>query len=190
MLVLILVQHLAIYCFLSATFSSFTFVLLVRFIYLFIFCFIFCWFCFQLFLLWNPSAVVTARRTTSCICWTGGFCLFCLLQWRNAWPPCRWGPRWWSSVAAPRVWSGSSSWTSTSPASAGGLRAKTRRPKVSSHRSFMKEPNGSHSHRKCWFCWTGSVVPPGLEQVFISHLQVTEWSSHFLLKITFTISYS
>lgn len=62
-------------------------------------------------------------------------CLFCFvfscLQWRNAWAPCRWGPRCWSSVAAPRDSCGSSIWTNTSPASAGGRHARMKRPRVS-----------------------------------------------------------
>ena len=57
--------------------------------------------------------------------------LFSRLQWRNVWAPCRWGPRWWSSAAAPRDWCGSSIWTNTSPASAGGPRARMKRPRVS-----------------------------------------------------------
>lgn len=62
-------------------------------------------------------------------------CLFCFvfscLQWRNAWAPCRWGPRCWSSAAAPRDSCGSSIWTNTSPASAGGRHARMKRPRVS-----------------------------------------------------------
>ena len=54
-----------------------------------------------------------------------------LLQWRNVWAQCRWGPRWWSSAVVPRVWCGSSIWMNTSPASAGGHRARMKRPRVS-----------------------------------------------------------
>lgn len=57
--------------------------------------------------------------------------LFSCLQWRNVWAPCRWEPRWWSSVAAPRDWCGSSIWTNTSRVSAGGPRARMKRPRVS-----------------------------------------------------------
>lgn len=53
------------------------------------------------------------------------------LQWRNAWAPCRQGPRWWSSAAGPEDWCATFTWTNTSPASAGGPRARTRRPRVS-----------------------------------------------------------
>lgn len=53
------------------------------------------------------------------------------LQWRNAWAPCKWGPRWWSSAEAPKDWCGSSIWMNTSPASAGGLHARMKRPRVS-----------------------------------------------------------
>lgn len=57
--------------------------------------------------------------------------LFSCLQWKNVWAPCRWAHRWWSSAVAPRDWCGSSFWTNTSPASAGGRRARTKRPRVS-----------------------------------------------------------
>lgn len=56
---------------------------------------------------------------------------FYCLQWRNVWAPCRWEPRWWNCEVAPRGWCGSSIWMSTSPASAGDLHARMKRPRVS-----------------------------------------------------------
>lgn len=57
--------------------------------------------------------------------------LFSCPQWRNVWAPCRWEPRWWNFAVAPGGWCASSIWTNTSPASAGGHRARMKRPRVS-----------------------------------------------------------
>lgn len=73
-----------------------------------------------------PSDNIPCFRLSVLFCF-----VFSCLQWRNAWAPCRWGPRCWSSAAAPRDSCGSSIWTNTSPASAGGRHARMKRPRVS-----------------------------------------------------------
>lgn len=68
------------------------------------------------------------------------------IQWRNAWALCKWGPRWWSCVAVPEGWFGSSIWMTTSPASGGDHHAKMKRPRV----SLWRDSHKGVLFRACW----------------------------------------